>query len=90
MHGALHWWHRLKWLADVNALLAAKPAREVELLIGGAEARGAGRAATQALPALPSAAGNAPTRSANEQTSKWQDSPLAGDNCIERAHGRTG
>ena len=49
MHGALHWWHRLKWLADVNALLAAKPEREVELLIGGAEARGAGRAATQAL-----------------------------------------
>ena len=49
MHGALHWWHRLKWLADVNALLAAKPERDVELLIGGAEARGAGRAATQAL-----------------------------------------
>ena len=25
MHGALHWWNRLKWLADVNALLAATP-----------------------------------------------------------------
>ena len=49
MHGALHWWHRLKWLADVNGLLASKSDRDVELLIRGAEARGAGRAATQAL-----------------------------------------
>jgi hypothetical protein len=24
MHGALHWWNRLKWLADVNALLAGQ------------------------------------------------------------------
>ena len=25
MHGALHWWNRLKWLADINALLTAAP-----------------------------------------------------------------
>jgi hypothetical protein len=25
MHGALHWWSRLKWLADVNALIATTP-----------------------------------------------------------------
>jgi Uncharacterised nucleotidyltransferase len=48
MHGALHWWHRLKWLADINALLGA-PGSDVERLIGSAKARGAGRAAAQAL-----------------------------------------
>ena len=48
MHGALHWWHRLKWLADINALLGA-PGSDVERLIGAAKARGAGRAAAQAL-----------------------------------------
>jgi hypothetical protein len=25
IHGAYHWWYRLKWLADINALLAAAP-----------------------------------------------------------------
>jgi hypothetical protein len=49
MHGALHWWNRLKWLADVNALLAAAPEGGVERLIRAAEARGAGRAAAQAM-----------------------------------------
>jgi Uncharacterised nucleotidyltransferase len=49
MHGALHWWKRLKWLADVNALLASTPQNGVERLIRAAEARGAGRAAAQAL-----------------------------------------
>jgi hypothetical protein len=49
MHGALHWWNRLKWLADVNALLASKPQDSVERLVRAAEARGAGRAAAQAL-----------------------------------------
>jgi hypothetical protein len=49
MHGALHWWNRLKWLADVNALLACMPEDGVEHLIRAAEARGAGRAAAQAL-----------------------------------------
>jgi hypothetical protein len=48
-HGALHWWNRLKWLADVNALLACTPQAGVERLIRAAEARGAGRAAAQAL-----------------------------------------
>ena len=49
MHGALHWWNRLKWLADINALLAAAPEGSVERLVRAAEARGAGRAAAQAL-----------------------------------------
>jgi hypothetical protein len=49
MHGALHWWNRLKWLADINALLAAATERDIERLVGAAEARGAGRAAAQAL-----------------------------------------
>jgi hypothetical protein len=46
MHGALHWWYRLKWLADINALLAASG---MEHLIRAAETRGAGRAAAQAV-----------------------------------------
>ena len=49
MHGALHWWNRLKWLADVNALLASTPQDGVERLIRAARARGVGRAAAQAL-----------------------------------------
>jgi len=49
MHGALHWWNRLKWLADVNALLASTPENGIERLVRAAEARGAGRAAAQAL-----------------------------------------
>jgi hypothetical protein len=49
MHGALHWWNRLKWLADVNALLASTPEHDVERLVRAAKARGVGRAAAQAL-----------------------------------------
>jgi hypothetical protein len=49
LHGALHWWNQLKWLADINALLAAAPDGGVERLICAAEARGAGRAAAQAM-----------------------------------------
>ena len=49
MHGALHWWNRLKWIADVNAFLASRPGVEVERLVRAAEARGVGRAAAQAL-----------------------------------------
>jgi hypothetical protein len=49
LHGALHWWNRLKWLADVNAVLAQTSESGVERLIRAAEARGAGRAAAQAM-----------------------------------------
>ena len=49
MHGALHWWNRLKWLADFNALLVAVPEGGVERLFRAAEAKGTGRAAAQAL-----------------------------------------
>jgi hypothetical protein len=48
-HGVLHWWHRPKWLADVNALLAQTLESGVERLVCAAEARGAGRAAAQAM-----------------------------------------
>jgi hypothetical protein len=49
LHGALHWWHRLKWLADVNALLTQTSESGLEGLVRAAEARGAGRAAAQAV-----------------------------------------
>jgi hypothetical protein len=50
MHGAHHCWSRLKWLADINALLTTNaPERGAERLVGAAEARGTGRAAAQAL-----------------------------------------
>jgi hypothetical protein len=49
MHGALHWWNRLKWLADINALLSSTPEDGIERLVRAAKARGAGRAAAQAL-----------------------------------------
>jgi hypothetical protein len=49
MHGARHWWNRLKWLADVNALLASTPEDRIGRLVRAAEARGTGRAAALAL-----------------------------------------
>jgi hypothetical protein len=49
MHGALHWWNRLKWLAGVNALLASRQEDNVERLVQAAEASGAGRAAARVL-----------------------------------------
>jgi hypothetical protein len=49
MHGAIHWWNRLKWLADVNAILACVSQDGVERLFGAAQARGVGRAAAQAV-----------------------------------------
>jgi hypothetical protein len=49
MHGALHWWNQLKWLADIGALLAAAPEGGAERFNRAAEARGAGRAAALAM-----------------------------------------
>ena len=49
VHGALHWWNQLKWLADIGALLAAEPEGGAERFYRAAEARGAGRAAAQAM-----------------------------------------
>jgi hypothetical protein len=48
-HGAIHCWFRLKWLADIGALLAHQPEGGVERLYLAAEARGAGRSAAQAI-----------------------------------------
>jgi Uncharacterised nucleotidyltransferase len=49
VHGALHCWNQLKWLADIGALVATVPDGGVERLYCAAEVRGAGRAAAQAL-----------------------------------------
>lgn len=48
-HGAGHAWFRLKWLADIGALLAAENDSGVTRLYEGAVARGVDRPAAQAL-----------------------------------------
>src|SRR5262249_10006938 len=48
-HGAVDCWFRLKWLADIGALVAQQDERGVERLYLAAAARGAGRSAAQAL-----------------------------------------
>ncbi len=48
-HGANHCWYRLKWLADIGALLGAASSGDIEQLYEAAEVRGAGPAAAQAL-----------------------------------------
>jgi hypothetical protein len=49
VHGACHRWSRLKWLADLNALIATKGDAEIIRLRGYARDRGAGLCADQAL-----------------------------------------
>lgn len=49
MHGALHGWSRLKWLADLAAWLSQRPAGTIDLLYRKAKMDGVGRAAAQAL-----------------------------------------
>jgi hypothetical protein len=49
VHGASSAWFRLKWLADVAALLAQRSSVEIDRLYAGSQALGAGRAADQAL-----------------------------------------
>jgi|SRR5579862_56388 len=48
-HGAIHHWFRLKWLADIGALLARQPDGGVERLYLAAEKRGVWRCAAQAI-----------------------------------------
>jgi aryl carrier-like protein len=48
-HGAIHRWFRLKWLADIGALLAHQPNGGVERLYLASEKRGVGRCAAQAI-----------------------------------------
>ena len=48
-HGAFHCWFRLKWLADIGALLTRQPEDGVERLYRAADARGVGRSAAQAI-----------------------------------------
>ncbi|MEI9852593.1 MAG: nucleotidyltransferase family protein [Sphingomonas sp.] len=48
-HGAHHGWFRLKWLADVAALLSPCDAAAIERHYRGAQALGVGRCAAQAL-----------------------------------------
>jgi hypothetical protein len=47
-HGAVHCWFRLKWLADIGAILAQHPG-DAERLYLAADARGVGRCAAQAI-----------------------------------------
>jgi len=49
VHGAVHQWSRLKWLADFGAFLARLPADEVGQLHDAARRRGADRHTGQAL-----------------------------------------
>ncbi len=49
VHGASSAWFRLKWIADVAALLADAPPAEVERLYRRSRQLGAGRASAQAL-----------------------------------------
>jgi hypothetical protein len=49
VHGATHAWARLKWLADVAALLQRVGAEETERLYRSSIALGAGRSSAQAL-----------------------------------------
>ena len=49
VHGALHVWNRLKWLADINALIAKSPEGSAEGFYRAASDRGAGPAAAQAM-----------------------------------------
>lgn len=49
VHGAMHGWSRLKWLADLAAYLAGKSPTELRVMESHAARVGAGRAAAQAL-----------------------------------------
>jgi hypothetical protein len=49
VHGALHAWFRLKWLADFNALIAGRSDADITRLYRHAQAKGAGLCAGQAL-----------------------------------------
>ena len=49
VHGASHAWFRLKWLADLNALIAAKDDAEIVRLYRHAQGKGAGLCAGQAI-----------------------------------------
>ncbi|MGA9581094.1 MAG: nucleotidyltransferase family protein, partial [Allosphingosinicella sp.] len=49
VHGASSAWFRLKWIADVGALLGGRPPEEIERLYLRSQALNAGRAAAQAL-----------------------------------------
>ena len=49
VHGAQHSWSRLKWIADLAALLEREPEAEIARLYRAAEQKGAGDSAAQAL-----------------------------------------
>ncbi len=49
LHGATHGWARLKWLADVNAMLSRRSPAEIEAAYRAALTHGAGRGAAQGL-----------------------------------------
>ena len=84
MHGALHWWNRLKWLADINALLASTPEDSIERLIRAAEVRGAGRAAAQALLLCRRLLGTPLPAATDGHAGQERHGALAGGDSVER------
>jgi hypothetical protein len=84
MHGALHWWYRLKWLADVNALLAALSAGGVVRLLRAAEARGRRACRRTGPPTLPATSGDAPPRPTNGDAGQRCYGALVGGYGVER------
>jgi hypothetical protein len=73
MHCALHWWNRLKWLAEVNALLATMPEDGVKRLIRAAEAKGVGRADAPGFATLSESFSDVSTCFINR---RWRRAPL--------------
>jgi hypothetical protein len=81
MHGALHWWNRLKWLADLNALLACTPEHGIERLLQSAEARGGSGAPGAA--ALSDTSSDAPTRFIDGHAAQERHDALASSDSAE-------
>ena len=83
MHGAFHWWNRLKWLADLNALLTATP--EDGRRAPRPRCRSKGRRACRrpGPAALPAAPRHTPPRPIDGQAGHDRHGALAGGNGVE-------
>ena len=77
VHGASSAWFRLKWIADVGALIGACPPEEIERLYRRSQALGAGRAPAQALSALRAPVRHAPAPRPRRRAPLRPDQPLA-------------
>ena len=84
MHGALHWWNRLKWLADVNALLAASLGGRRRAPRPRRRSKGRGARRRPGPAALPAASGDAPPRPTDGHARQKRHGALAGGDGAER------